>query len=109
MDDSCIILSLSRNEFEKYIQGTHTLNQRQIIFDLGGNLNNNKNLGYFEFDGYLVFVYGDSFMKKFFVYTTSKRKFILIKPKVKDTLSFIRGFMSWAVFYRDGKFNYGVY
>jgi len=108
-NDSCIVLSLSKNDVEKYIYGAHALNHREIIFDLGGNLIHNKSVGYFEFKGYLIFVYGDAFKNDFFSYTEKKRTFAFVKPKPDDIFPLIRGYMSWAVIYRDGGFNYGVH
>lgn len=108
-NDSCIVLSLSKNEVENFIYGAHALDHRSIIVDLGGNLKDKRSLGYFEFSGYLIFAYGDAFMSKFFTYTEAKKEFTFVKPETKNVLSLIKGYMSWAVFYREGRFYYGVH
>jgi len=107
-DDSCIALCLGKNDLEKYVYGLHAINHREIIFDIG-NLKSKKRLGYFNLKGYLIFVYGDAFMNEFFIFTNLTKEFIFVKPKAEETLSLMRNFMSWAVFYRDGELNYGVH
>ncbi len=57
-------------------------------------------LGYFEFNGYLIFVDADDHMIKFFKKTKSKKEFTFIKySSIDDRSAFI--------FYEKGEFNYG--
>ncbi|HEY2582917.1 MAG TPA: hypothetical protein VGI43_13975 [Mucilaginibacter sp.] len=100
-NDSCFLLILDKRGFDEgMILCVHTLNHKETI--LRGDLRNNKGLGYFELKGYLVFVYGDTFMNEFFTNTKSKKEFAF--SKTTDL-----GGCGWAVFYREGTFNIGVH
>jgi hypothetical protein len=91
-----------------FISGVHTSNHKEIIFD-SRNFAINKNCGYFEFNGYLIFVYGDRFMKEFFNNTNSEKEFTFIKPTTQEAAFEMTHLMSWAVFYENGIFNFGVH
>ncbi len=106
---SCILLALNKTKYDAgFVQGIHAIIHKGIVYDYA-NFNHQKKLGYFEFRGYLIFVYGDSVMNKFFSYTKSRKQFTFIKPTPKQEIFTIHNFMSWALFYREGEFNYGVH
>ena len=107
-NDSCLLLHLTNNRDDCFVVGLPARNQKKLIFDLGGNLKNSNTLGYFEFNGYLIFVFCDSFIKKFVTYSKTKKKFVIVEPKVSDFLSLYTGFMSWAIIYSNKKFVYGL-
>jgi hypothetical protein len=67
------------------MMGLHAIDHKKIIFVLR-DFNSDKSLGYFEFNKYLIFVYGDSSMNKFCTYTKSEREFTFVKPKARDAL-----------------------
>jgi hypothetical protein len=108
-NDSCVLLMLQENNDDAgEIQGIRASNHKSIIFGFA-NFENSKSIGYFEFSGYLVFVYGDSFMNRFFTYTKSKKEFVFIKPTIYDNIFIVQHFLSWTLFYDHGKFREGVH
>jgi hypothetical protein len=108
-NDSCLLIRLDRNKNDAgSIEGIHTLNHNRVIFDLW-NFKDQKDLGCFEFEGYLIFVYGNEFMNDFFTKTGSKKEFDFIKPSVEESVFMIRHFMGWTLFYKNGQFNYEVH
>lgn len=108
-NDSCMLLGLFKNNNDAgFIRGIHALNHEHVIFDFE-KFRNNHGLGYFEFNGYLIFVYGNEFMSQFFTDTKSKKEFTFVKSKVQDEISVMRNFTNWVVFYKNGEFGCGVH
>ena len=107
-DDSCLLLNLTYHSSANFIQGLYALNNRRTIFGFA-DFENDGNVGYFEFKKYLIFVYGDKYLKQFFKPTNVKRQFNFIKMNTTNFFPMIKGYLSWAVFYDDKTLNYGVH
>ena len=107
-DDSCFLLCLSEGDKLNFVQGIKASIKKNEVFDYA-NFSKNKNLGFFEFNGYLVFVYGEPFVNKLFRHDTSTKAFNFFKDNISTEFYMIQHYISWAVFYRDGKLNYGVH
>jgi len=109
VNDSCFLLGLFKNINDAgFLMGLHTVKQKNIIFDTS-KLGSETSLGYFEFCGYLVFVYGDDFMSEFFASTTTKKKFTFIKPTKQEFVNELKYMYGWDVFYKEGAFFLGVH
>ena len=108
-DDSCILLGLFKNKNDAgFIGRLYKLNHKQILLDFS-NFGKNRNHGYFEFNGYLIFVYGNDFMKEFFTNTQSKKEFTFINPTTQQLISQMRNSVGSFLFYKDGEFYSGVH
>jgi hypothetical protein len=104
-NDSCLLLSLNKNETFSFIHGVHAINSRETVFSIG-NFENQKNAGYFEIAGYLVFVYGDESMNKFFANTHQNKEFTFIKPDAQQNIFVILNYLSLGISYNNGVFSY---
>ena len=104
-NDSCLLLSLTKNENFNYIHGIQAINNRETIFSTG-NFDNQINLGCFEIGGYQVFVIGDETVKKFFADTHQKREFTFIRPTAQQNIFVILNYVNLAIAYKDGVFGY---
>ncbi len=107
-DDSCFLLAIYKGNARSFVQGLPAFNKRTEILS-PGKFQKDKTLGYFEIYGHLVFVYGDDFMNKFFERTKSKKTFVFRQSKSSEIIDVVRNYMSWAIFYRDEVFNYGMH
>jgi len=107
--DSCFVLSLFKTKSDAgFISNVHISNHKQVISDFRPFWKN-INCGYFELNGYLIFIYGDSFMKEFFSNTQTKKEFTFIKPTTQEAVLQLNELMSWAVFYKNNTFSWGVH
>lgn len=107
--DSCFLLGLYKTKDDAgFISSVKASNHKQIISDFR-SFWKNKNCGYFEFKGYLIFVYSDSFMKDFFSKSQSTKEFTFIKPTTQESALELKHSISWAVFYKNNEFRFGVH
>jgi|SRR6185437_6658766 len=108
-NDSCFLLGLFKSDDDAgFIAGLHVFNHKKTIIGYA-NFYDRDGLGYFEFRGYLVFVYGDSFKDEFFKRTKLTREFTFITPTANDEIFLDEHYRSWAVFYDNDRFGYGVH
>jgi hypothetical protein len=105
-NDSCILLIFDRHNFGAIV-GLKAVMQRRLIYSQAYT---EKSIGYFEFEGYLIFAYGDESMRRFFTNTNSNKEFNFVKPGTSEMLAMFNSYMSWALFiHDDGELNYGVH
>jgi len=107
-NDSCFLLTVSKGNSRSSVQALPAFNKRTEITSIG-RFEKDKTLGYFEIYGYLVFVCGDDFMNEFFERTKTKRTFVFRQSNLNEMTAIFGNYMGWAIFYRDGEFNYGVH
>jgi hypothetical protein len=104
-NDSCLLLGLNKNEIFSYIHGIHAMNNRETIFSIG-NFENLNNVGCFEVGGYLVFVFGDEMVSKFFANTHQTREFTFIRPTAQQNIFVILNYLNLSLTYNGGVFSY---
>jgi hypothetical protein len=107
-NDSCILLYLTEDIRRNFIQGLHMTNYKKIVYSFA-DFEKDKSVGYFQFNNYLIFVYGDKFMKQFFTYSKDRKEFTFIRPTTEKYFDMIRHYLCWAVFYDNEHLNYGVH
>jgi hypothetical protein len=79
--DSCFLLTMRYANKSPLIM-IENVNKKVIKFG-GGNIENEKSLGYFEINGYTVFVTGDNLLDCFFKYTSHNKMFTFFKSAIK--------------------------
>jgi hypothetical protein len=68
-----------------------------------------KSLGYFQFNGCLVFIYGKPIVNELFQRTESKKEFHFVKITGTELMYMLQNYISWAVFYSNGELSYGMH
>ena len=108
--DSCMLLRLLKSENDAgSIHPVHTLAHKQKVYYSFPDFGRSKNLGYFKYGRYFVFVYGDDdSMKENFKYTAFRTTYTFTNPTVDQLTTLIKGW-SWFIFYKNGVFTYGVH
>jgi len=105
---SCFLLNLNEGSDDNgFIMQIRSFNNNQTISEYAYFLNENR-LGYFEFNGVLIFVYGDQFMNQLLKKTKNKKEFTFIKSSVDSDVFVMTHFMQYFIFYDHGDLNYGV-
>ena len=107
-NDSCFLLALYKGNVRSSVQALPAFSKRTEITSIG-KFEKDKTLGYFEIYGHLVFVCGDDFMNNFFERTKSKKTFAFRQSGLNEMTAIFGNYMGWAIFYRDGEFNYGMH
>jgi len=108
--DSCLLLGLFKRKIDDgFVYNVHKSNDRQKAYYSFPDFAPDKTLGYFNYNGYLVFVYGDASLKEYINYTDFKKPFIFKKPSTQESVSIITHNMPWILFYKNGVFSYGFH
>ena len=107
-NDSCFLLELSKDNNLNFIQGIRASNKKNLVFDYV-DFEKYKSLGYFQFNGYLVFIYGKPIVNELFQRTESKKEFHFVKIRGTELMYMLQNYISWAVFYENGELGYGMH
>ena len=100
-NDSCLLLMLSKNETHSYLQGIKAVKNKETIFS-AGHSQNQKNIGFFEYNGYVVFVYGDEILDRFFANTDQTKEFTFINPSTQQAIFILSNYLSLNLAYENG-------